>query len=41
VAAKLPVSPVDFPFLRQVSGHEESESIFTTWLRYKDRLEAG
>ena len=41
VAAKLPVSPADFPFLLQVSGHEESESIFTTWLRYKDRLKAG
>jgi len=41
VVAKLPVSPGDFPFLRQVSGHEESESIFTTWLRYKDRLNAG
>jgi hypothetical protein len=41
VAAKLLVSPADFPFLLQVSGHEESESIFTTWLRYKDRLKAG
>jgi hypothetical protein len=41
VAAKLPVSPADFPLLQKVSGHEESESIFTTWLRYKDRLQAG
>jgi hypothetical protein len=39
--AKLPVSPDDFPFLHQVSGHNESESIFTTWLRYKARLKAG
>jgi len=39
--AKLPVSPDDFPFLDQVSGHYESESIFTTWLRYKERLKAG
>jgi len=41
VVAKLPVSPGDFPFLRQVSGHDENESIFMTWLRYKDRLKAG
>jgi hypothetical protein len=41
VIAKLPVSPADFPFLRRVSGHDENESIFTTWLRYKDRLNAG
>jgi hypothetical protein len=41
VIAKLPVSPGDFPFLRQVSGHDGNESIFTTWLRYKDRLKAG
>jgi hypothetical protein len=41
VVAKLPVSPGDFPFLRQVSVHDENESIFTTWLRYKDRLKAG
>jgi hypothetical protein len=41
VIAKLPVSPADFPFLRQVSGHDEKESIFATWLRYKGRLNAG
>lgn len=41
VVAKLPVSPGDFPFLHKVAGHEESESIFTTWLRYKDRLNIG
>ncbi len=41
VVAKLPVSPGDFLFLHQVSGHEESELIFTTWLRYKGRLHAG
>ena len=41
VVARLPVSPGDFPFLRQVAGHDENESIFTTWLRYKDRLKAG
>jgi hypothetical protein len=39
VFAKLQVSPEDFPFLHQVSGHEESESIFTTWLRYKQRVQ--
>ena len=38
VVAKLPVLPQDFPFLHQVSGHAESESIFTTWLRYKERI---
>ena len=41
VVAKLPVSPDDFPFLHQVSGHEESESIFTTWLLYKERISVG
>jgi hypothetical protein len=41
VVARLPVSPADFPFLRQVSGHDERESIFATWLRYKERLSAG
>jgi hypothetical protein len=41
VVAKLPITPADFPFLRQVSGHDENESIFTTWLQYKDRLSAG
>jgi len=41
VLAKLPVAPGDFPFRRQVSGHEEGESIFMTWLKYKKRLNAG
>jgi hypothetical protein len=41
VVAKLPVSPSDFPFLHKVSGHEESEPIFTTWLRYRERLNAS
>lgn len=41
VIAKLQISPEDFPFLRQVTGHNENESIFTTWLRYKGRLKAG
>ena len=41
VIAKLPVSPNDFPFLHKVAGHEESESIFTTWLSYKKRINAG
>jgi hypothetical protein len=38
VVAKLRVSPDDFPFLHQVTGHDENESIFTTWLKYKERL---
>jgi hypothetical protein len=41
VIAKLQVSPEDFPFLHQVTGHDENESIFTTWLKYKERLQAG
>jgi hypothetical protein len=41
VAARLQISPQDFPFLHQVTGHDESESIFMTWLRYKERLQAG
>ncbi len=38
VAARLPVSPTDFPFMYAVTGHPEEESLFTTWLRYKERL---
>jgi hypothetical protein len=35
---KLPVSPSDFPFLSRVAGHTERESIFVSWLRYKERV---
>jgi len=34
---KLAISPEDFPFLGQVAGHREGESIFRSWLRYKKR----
>lgn len=36
--ARLAVAPDDFPFLHQVAGHKEGEPIFTSWLRYKDRI---
>jgi len=36
--ARLAVLPEDFPFLQQVVGHEDKESIFTSWLRYKRRI---
>lgn len=35
--AKLPVSPADFPFLLNVAGHDERESIYVSWLRFKRR----
>lgn len=35
---RLAVAPEDFPFLHQVAGHEDRESIFTSWLRYKARI---
>mgnify|MGYP001828804532 CR=1 FL=1 len=35
--AKLPVSPADFPFLPNIAGHDEKESIYVSWLRYKRR----
>ena len=35
--ARIPVSPSDFPFLSNVTIHSESETIFTSWLRYKSR----
>jgi hypothetical protein len=35
---KLPIAPSDFPFLSCVAGHDESESIFVSWLRYKERV---
>jgi hypothetical protein len=41
IVARLAVTSGDFPFLHRVSGHEESESIFKTWLKYKERLHAG
>jgi hypothetical protein len=36
--ARLAVVPEDFPFLQQVVGHEDKESICTSWLRYKRRI---
>lgn len=41
VIARLQISSEDFPFRHQITGHEERESIFRTWLRYKERLKAG
>jgi hypothetical protein len=36
--AKLPVTPDDFPFLLQVTGHEEEEeSMLASWLLFKRR----
>ena len=35
---KLPISPSDFPFLSRVAGHNEKESIYVSWLRYKERV---
>jgi hypothetical protein len=32
-----PVSPSDFPFLPNVAGHDEEESIYVSWLRFKGR----
>jgi hypothetical protein len=34
---KLPVSPSDFPFLHAVTGHDEGESIYVSWWRFKKR----
>jgi hypothetical protein len=36
--AKLAVGPGDFPFLGQVAGHREGESILKSWLWYKRRV---
>lgn len=36
--ARVVVSPEDFPFIHQVSTHAERESIYRTWLFYKQRL---
>ncbi len=35
---KLTVSPADFPFLAQVAGHDERESIYDSWFHYKKRI---
>jgi hypothetical protein len=35
--AKLPVTPEDLPFLPQVTGHEEKESMVVSWLLFKRR----
>lgn len=35
--ARLPVTPEDFPFLNQVTGHDEKESLIASWLLFKRR----
>ncbi len=35
--AKLPIGPKDFPFLNNVTGHAEEESIYASWVRFKQR----
>ncbi len=35
---KLQVDPSDFPFLQQVAGHSEEETIYESWLNYKKRV---
>ncbi len=35
--AKMRVSPEDFPFLKNVSWHNEQEKMNITWLKYKHR----
>lgn len=37
--AKLAVTPQDFPFLHQVTAHDENEAPWRTWLKYKSRLQ--
>jgi len=37
IAAQLPVSPQDFPFLKHVTGHSEDEDLVTSWLQFKSR----
>jgi hypothetical protein len=34
---KILVSPLDFPFLDQVTGHPDSEPVYLSWLLYKMR----
>jgi len=36
--AKLFISPENFPFIDQVSAHNERESIYLSWIMYKSRL---
>ena len=33
----LPVSPADFPLLHRVTPHDEWESVYVSWLRFKKR----
>lgn len=35
--AGLRVSPADFPFLPNVTGHDEREPTYVSWLRYRQR----
>ena len=39
--AKIDISPGDFPLFERVGTHNESESIYLTWLKYKKRLKQG
>lgn len=39
--AKMRVSPADFPFLANVSWHNEKENMVLTWLKYKHRRKSG
>jgi hypothetical protein len=41
IVARIPVSPQDFPFLGNVTGHAEDEPPLETWLRFKERQKAG
>ena len=39
--AKIDISPGDFPLFERVGTHNESESIYLTWIKYKKRLKQG
>lgn len=41
IAAQVPVSPADFPFLENVTGHREQEPVTETWLRFRERQRAS
>jgi hypothetical protein len=38
--AKLSISPQDFSFLHNVAWHDENETIYLSWLRFKRRQQA-
>jgi hypothetical protein len=35
---RVAVTPDDFPFLNQVAAHDDAESIYESWLRYRERI---